>query len=217
MPLFYDVSIAALRAALFSLTRWEVKGQRNVPRDGPLIIVANHLSLIDPPLVSACVSRRIIFMAKDELFSSWGGIFVRAFGAFPVRRGSLDRTAVRRAMQILEKGQTLGMFPEGKRSHNQQMNEAQLGIAMIALRSGAPILPAGISGSENVNGPQFIWQRPRITVTIGRPFSFPRAEGKLTRDHLGQTANKIMGHIAETLPPEYRGIWEHQDGDSINL
>jgi len=175
--------------------------------------VANHLSLIDPPLLSASVPRRVFFMAKEELFSSWGATFVRLFGAFPVRRGTLDRKAIRQAMQVLERGQTLGMFPEGKRSLNQQMNEAEFGIAMIALRSGASILPAGICGSENVRGTGFIWQRPRITVTIGQPFSFPRNEGKLTREQLVQATNLIMGHVAEVLPPGYRGIWEYHSGD----
>ncbi|MCL0098225.1 1-acyl-sn-glycerol-3-phosphate acyltransferase [Dehalococcoidia bacterium] len=132
MILFYAVATATMKTLLFSLTRWEVKGRENVPRNGPLIVVANHLSLIDPPLLSASVPRRVFFMAKEELFSSWGAAFVRWFGAFPVRRGTLDRKALRQAMQVLERGQTLGMFPEGKRSLNQQMNEAEFGIAMIA-------------------------------------------------------------------------------------
>ncbi|MCL0059143.1 1-acyl-sn-glycerol-3-phosphate acyltransferase [Dehalococcoidia bacterium] len=217
MILFYAVATATMKTLLFSLTRWEVKGRENVPRNGPLIVVANHLSLIDPPLLSASVPRRVFFMAKEELFSSWGAAFVRWFGAFPVRRGTLDRKALRQAMQVLERGQTLGMFPEGKRSLNQQMNEAEFGIAMIALRSGASILPVGISGSENVSGPGFIWRRPRVAVTIGQPFSFPRNEGKLTREQLVEATNLIMRHIAEVLPPGYRGIWEYQSGDQADL
>jgi 1-acyl-sn-glycerol-3-phosphate acyltransferase len=213
VPLFYPVATATMKFLLFSLTRWEVIGQENVPRNGPLIVVANHLSLIDPPLLSASVSRRIFFMAKEELFSSWGGAFVRWFGAFPVRRGTLDRRAIHQAMQVLERGQTLGMFPEGRRSLNQRMNKAEFGIAMIALRSGAQILPIGICGSENVNSIGFIRHRPRVTVIIGQPFSFPRNEGKLTRDQLVEATNLIMRHVAEVLPPGYRGIWEYHSGD----
>ncbi|MBT9158894.1 MAG: lysophospholipid acyltransferase family protein [Dehalococcoidia bacterium] len=208
MPLFYAVATATVKALLASLTRWEVKGRENVPRNGPLIVVSNHLSMVDPPLLSASVPRRIFFMAKEELFSSRGGAFIRWLGAFPVRRGTPDRRAIRQAMQVLERGQTLGMFPEGRRSLNHQMNEAEFGVAMIALRSGVSILPTGICGSENVKWPGFIWRRPRITVTIGQPFSLPRNEGKLTREQLIQATSLIMGHIAEVLPPGYRGIWE---------
>ena len=212
IPVFYAIATATMKALLVLLTHWEVKGRENVPRNGPLIVVANHLSMIDPPLLSASIPRRIFFMTKEELFSSWGGVFVRWFGAFPVRRGTPDRRAIRQAMKVLERGQTLGIFPEGKRSLNHQMGEAEFGVAMIAFRSGAPILPAGISGSENVKGPGFIWQRPSITVTIGQPFSLPRNEGKPTREQLVQATNLIMGHVAEVLPPGYRGIWEsHQD------
>ncbi|MBT9163191.1 MAG: 1-acyl-sn-glycerol-3-phosphate acyltransferase [Chloroflexi bacterium] len=213
MPLFYAVATATMKALLVSLTRWEVKGRENVPRKGPLIVVANHLSMIDPPLISASVPRRIFFMAKEELFRSRGGAFVRWLGAFPVRRGTPDRRAIRQAMKVLERGQTLGMFPEGKRSPNHQMNEAEFGVAMIALRSGVSILPVGICGSENVKGPGFICQRPSITVTIGQPFSLPRNESKLTREQLVQATSLIMGHVAAVLPPEYRGIWGCHSGD----
>jgi len=211
--LFYPVATATMKALLSSLTHWEVKGRENVPRNGHLIVVANHLSMIDPPLLSASIPRRIFFMAKEELFRSRGRAFVRWFGAFPVRRGRLDRRAIRQAMKILERGQTLGMFPEGRRSLNQQMEKAEFGVAMIAIRSGAPILPIGICGSENVKDIGFIWQRPEIAVTIGQPFSLLRNEGKLTREQLVEATNLIMGRVAEVLPPGYRGIWGDHSGD----
>lgn len=207
MPLFYTVAAATMKTLLLLLTRWEVKGKENVPRNGPLIIVANHLNLADPPLLGASIPRRIFFMAKEELFSSRGRAFVRALGAFPVRRGKLDREALRQAIRVLESGQALGMFPEGKRSLNHQMGEAELGVALIALRSGAPILPIGISGSENIKGPNFILQRPRVTVAIGQSFTLPKNEGRLTKDQLVQATNLIMGHIAEVLPQSYRGVY----------
>ena len=210
MLLFYTVATAMVKTLLRSLTRWEVKGKENVPRNGPLIVVANHLNLADPPLLSASIPRRIVFMAKEELFSSRGRAFVRAFGAFPVRRGRLDREALRQAMRVLESGRALGMFPEGKRSLNHQMSEAELGVALIALRSGAPILPIGISGSENIRGFSFIFRRPKVTVTIGHLFSLPKSEGRLTKDQLVQATGLIMGHIAEVLPQSYRGIYGDQ-------
>jgi len=217
MTSFNAISTAGVKAALFWLTRWEVTGQENVPRNGSLIVVANHLSLIDPPLLSASIPRRISFMAKEELFNAWSAPFIRWFGAFPVRRGVLDRKAIRQAMQVIEKGESLGIFPEGKRSPNQQMIEGELGVAMIAHHSGASILPIGISGSENIRWPDIIWKRPKVIVAIGRPFSLPKKEGKRTREHLIESKNQIMRHIAEILPPRYQGIWEYHIGDHTDL
>lgn len=207
MPWFYTVGTTTMKTLLLTLTRWEVKGKENVPGGGPLIVVANHLNLSDPPLLSASLPRKITFMAKEELFNSWGGIFVRAFGAFPVRRGKLGKEAIRQGMRVLENGQALGMFPEGKRGLDYQLDEGEMGVAFIALRTGAPILPVGISGSENIKGPGVILQRPRITVAIGPPFSFPPGKGKLRREQLAQATGTIMERIADVLPPGYRGVY----------
>jgi len=137
MPFFYTVCNLTMKALLLLLSDWEVEGKENVPPSGPLIVVANHLNLPDPPLLTASIPRRIIFMAKEELFRSRGGPFVRWFGAFPVRRGELDREAIRQAMEILDAGLALGMFPEGRRSPNSGLIQAEPGTALIALRSQA--------------------------------------------------------------------------------
>ena len=220
MTLFYCVATATMKALLIALTRWRVEGRENVPRKGPLIIAANHLSFIDPPLLSASIPRGIIFMAKQELFrSSLGAVFVRAYGAFPVRRGGLDREAMRQALEALQKGQALGMFPEGKRSPANQLQPIQPGVSYLAARSGASILPVGISGSEQVKGMSFILHRPHITVTIGRPFSPLCVRDKPTRSDLSQLSDLIMMHITELLPQSYRGAHNTQsnfrgkDGD----
>ncbi|MFA4835499.1 MAG: lysophospholipid acyltransferase family protein [Dehalococcoidia bacterium] len=204
---FYTAATATMKVALLSLTRWQVIGKENVPKDGALIVVANHLSVVDPPLLSASVTRRIIFMAKDELFRSWGRAFVRAFGAFPVKRGTSNRESLRQAMRILDNGQVLGMFPEGKRSLNYAMDRAELGAALIALRSGAQIIPVGIIGAEHIKGLGVIFHRPRITVTIGKPFHLSKSNDQPTRRQLVDSSDLIMSHIAEVLPPNYRGVY----------
>lgn len=206
MGLFYFAATTIMKILLITLTRWRVEGRENVPRRGPLIVVSNHLNLIDPPLLGASLPRRITFMAKQELFSSWfARTVVQGYGAFPVRRGQLDREAVRRSLQALQNGQVLGMFPEGQRSLNAQLQTPHPGVSLIAARSGVSILPVSISGSEQVKGIGFILHRPRIKVTIGRPFSLPTVEDTSTRSKLAQHSDLIMERIAELLPKSYRG------------
>jgi 1-acyl-sn-glycerol-3-phosphate acyltransferase len=168
--------------------------------------VSNHLSNIDPPLLSASVPRTILFMAKQELFEP--GLLraiVQGYGAFPVRRGQLDRVALRLAMDELKRGQVVGMFPEGSRSQTQRLQAPQPGAALLASHSGAPLLPVAITGSEQMKGFRSIFDRPRITVTIGRPFVLPEVDDRRTRARLGQQSDVIMEHIAELLPEAYRG------------
>jgi len=206
MPGFYYVGRLMVRILLPLLTRWQVKGRENIPSQGPLLVVANHLNLADPPIVGVSLSRKAIFMAKEELFRSrFSRCFISSFGVFPVHRGQMDRQALRRADKVLTDGLALVMFPEGTRSQNAQLQPAFPGSALIALRIGAPILPVGISGTERIKGLAWMLRRPRITVNIGQPFYLPAVNGKVTRLELAELANLIMGHIAELLPPAYRG------------
>ena len=209
MNWFYDVGRALIWLLLFLLTRFQVRGRENVPAQGPLLIAANHLNLADPPVLSVSISRKVMFMAKEELFRSrLSGYFIRNLGAFPIRRGQVDRVALRRAEQLMAQGWALGMFPEGGRSKNAQLQAALPGSALIALRSGVPVLPVGITGTEKIKGVGWIFRRPRITVNIGRPFSPPQVNGRLTKVELVELTDSIMEHIAELLPTEYRGNYK---------
>lgn len=193
------------RMLLFLLTHWRVRGRENMPEQGPLLIVANHINLADPPILAVSIRRKAMFMAKEELFRSrFSRFFMRNFGAFPVRRGQLDRGALRRAEQLLAQGSALIMFPEGQRSKNAQLQPAFAGSALVAVRSDVPILPVGITGTEKIKGRAWLFRRPRITINIGHPFYLPAVNGKLTRAELAQLTNFMMEHIAELLPPEYR-------------
>ena len=191
---------------MFLLTRWQVKGKENVPGQGPLLIVANHLNLADPPILGAAISRRAMFMAKEELFHArLPGYFVRNFGAFPVRRGGMNRQALKLAGQHLAQGMALIMFPEGRRSKDIRLQPAFPGSALVASHIGAPILPVGIIGTENIKGLTWWLRRPEITINIGHVFQPPPTSSKLTKIELARLTNSIMEHIAELLPPEYRG------------
>ena len=212
MPWFCYVSRVIVRILLFLLTRCQVKGRENIPRQGPLLIVSNHLSLADPPLLYLTVDRKMMFMAKNQLFRlRLIGYLVRSFGGFPVHRGQLDRQALRQAYQVLANGLALVVFPEGMRSRRGQLQPAFFGVALIASRSGAPILPVGISGTEKLERLSWLWRRPQITVNIGHPFHLPPSRSKLTRGELAELTHSIMHHIAELLPQEYRGDYADEN------
>jgi 1-acyl-sn-glycerol-3-phosphate acyltransferase len=214
LPWFYYIARGLLIGAFKLFTRWQVKGKENVPEEGPVLLVANHLNLADPPLLGVSLKRRIIFMAKEELFRSrLSAYFLGGFGSFPVHRGKLDRQALRSSQQVLADGQILVMFPEASRSRSARLKKALPGSALIACRSGVPILPVGIIGTEQLKGVSFLFRRPRVTINIGQPFSLPPVEGKLTREKLVEYTDLIMRRIAELLPPKYRGVYAGKNGE----
>lgn len=199
-----------LIADLVTLTycrRYEVVGRELVPRSGGVIVVSNHLNNADPPMIQRALSRYVVFMAKKEMIEApvIGPLF-RAWGAFPVRRGEADLSALRTACQVIQGGEMLMMFPEGTRSRSGRMGEGHPGTAMIARRTGAPILPVAITGTEGIAWPG-VFFRPRsirhIRVVIGAPFVLgvtPRVNSETLRSDTAE----IMRRIAEQLPEQYR-------------
>lgn len=191
---------------LFLFTRWRVLGRENISDEGPLLVAANHLSLADPPIMGLSINRQAMFLAKEELFRSpVPRYIVRNYGAFPIKRGGMNRDALRFAEQWFGRGKALIVFPEGRRAMEAQMVDAFSGSALIAVRNGVPILPVGIYGTEKMTGRTWWLRRPVITVNIGRPFNLPSVNGKVTKEQLAAFTHTIMGRIAELLPEEYRG------------
>ena len=203
----YYPSVWLVKFCLLAFTHFRVEGGGKVPKTGPLIVVSNHLSRADPPIISAGIPRRIVFMAKEELFRSpLMALLVKGFGAFPVRKREADRDALRRAHEVLEKGLALGVFPEGTRSKTAVLQPGMLGAAFIALRTGAPVLPVGICGTEGLRGAGFL-RHPAITINIGEPFTVAPAQGRVTRQALQDLTAHIMERIAQLLPPSYQGVY----------
>jgi len=200
---FYYPARALMRAFFTHCTRFQINGLENIPKDGPLIIVVNHASIGDPPLVGAMIPRVTLFMAKEQLFHyPVLGWIVKGFGGFPVRRETIDLNAIKLSIKVLKDNGALVIFPEGHRSKTGQLGEAYDGTGLLASRHMTPILPVGIAGTRNVVK-ALAFMRPKITVTVGKVFTAPHDQ--LSRDEVTEFTQEIMRRIAELLPPEQQG------------
>ena len=173
--------------------KFVVKGKEKVPKYGPLIVVSNHVSYLDPPIVGAAVKRHLHFMAKQELFEKkWFGYILNQMGTFPVKRGVPDKSAIRKSLNILNNDQALCMFPEGTRIKTGELGEAKPGVTLIALMSKSPILPVAIKHSDENN--------KSLQVSIGKPFLLDDYyDKKLNRDQKDEVGELIMDKIGEQL------------------
>lgn len=151
--------------------RARVRGTENLPKEGAVILAANHMSNWDPPLLACFMPRIVSYMAKEELFEHpVFGTAIRICYAFPVKRGAADRAAIKTAVQVLKGGHCLGLFPEGTRSRTGKMKKAEAGVGLIAAMTGAPVVPAAILGTDKIfaNG-GFL---PKLTILVGEPMTF---------------------------------------------
>lgn len=149
----------------------EVFGRDNIPGQGPLVLAANHQSLLDPPVLIACIPRRITFLAAAYLFKiPLVGLAVRAGGALPVDGDHGSARSVKYALSLLSRGGVIGMFPEGGLSTDGRLKPFRSGWAYFALKTGSPVLPVAIRGSRDLlPAGKYIPRRGRIKVYIGRP------------------------------------------------
>ncbi len=166
--MLYNTGRAILRF-IFLIMGLKIEGFSNIPRSGAVIVAPNHLSYLDPLLVAVAIDRPVHFMAKAELFDYkiFGKLLTRVY-AFPIKRGNADRHAIRYALQIMDEGKVLGIFPEGTRKKPGQVEHTQAGAALIALRSGAPVLPVACIGSDRTVPCGWLWP---LVIRIGEPIS----------------------------------------------
>jgi 1-acyl-sn-glycerol-3-phosphate acyltransferase len=216
MTLSQKIFLVTFRPLLKICFSWKVEGRENVPLTGPLILVANHVHVLDPILLVFTLPRWITFVAKEELFRSFFlGPWLRWAGSLPLQRGGKVREKQRileGARKALEEGMILGMFPEGARSHDGKLRKGKPGSAVIACRTDAPLLPAGVIGTDKIHGISWLWKRPGIVVRIGKPFKLPATNNKISKSQMQLLTTQLMGEIAALLPPEYRGAYEkHED------
>lgn len=202
--MFYVIARAILRVILKIGFKARVEGESNVPSEGPVILVANHLSMLDPIVLGCAIPRPVRFMAKHELFSNRLFAWVlTSLGAFPVRRGQADREAFHKALEVLLKGQVLGIFPEGTRSLTGRLQAPYSGAVILAEKTGAPIVPVGIVGTDKILRKGAVLPRPgRISVRVGRPI-YASCLSQEPAQEAGRTAvdlkSVMMQHIAELI------------------
>ena len=207
MAVFYDLNMAWVRALIFIVCGRDIKGRENVPRKGGFILAANHLNNADPPILTGATPRRIAWLTKAEWFKTpVAGLMFRMGGMIPVRRFEADLQALRRSEQALKAGRVLGMFPEGTRSRTGGLARGEPGTALIALRTGALIVPVAIWGTENVKLPRDILRRTHACVRFGKPFTLPAAR-RITKAEVEAGTETIMREIAALLPPQYHGVY----------
>jgi 1-acyl-sn-glycerol-3-phosphate acyltransferase len=191
----------------------KVEGREHVPSDGGAILVSNHLNNADPCIIPGALNRRVITMAKKEMFK-WPvvNVLFKMIGAFPVDRGGADLGALREAQRTVSSGTLLLMFPEGTRSRDRQLHRGFPGSALVAYRTGAPMIPVAITGTEKLKWPLLFFKPflgPRVTMRFGKPF-YPPAVDRITSEAAKTATDDLMLHIAELLPPEYQGEYRER-------
>ncbi len=191
--MFYAITKIIFKVVFKILLRLEVSGTENIPAKGPLVIASNHLSLLDPPVLGTAATRKVNFMAKQELFVPILGDIYKALGAFPVKRGGADRNAIKHGLDILQRGDVLAIFPEGTRSKTGNLGKAEPGALMMAGKAQAVIIPACIAGTD-IKRCGRLW--PKVKVVFGKPMYFPEGQ-TINKELLKELTDELMQRIAE--------------------
>ena len=196
----YRLSLAILRALATAAWGFRRTGIDLIPASGPVMIASNHISNWDPILIALGCRREVYFMAKDELFGNpLVAVIVRALNAFPIRRGVLDRRALRTASRLLADGKVLLMFPAGTRNRNGEMGDTKSGVGFLACKHEVPVVPAYITCPNSLA--RALFNRRRMAVTFGPPIAASKA--KSSDDY--RAFSKEIADKIERLKPEVDG------------
>jgi 1-acyl-sn-glycerol-3-phosphate acyltransferase len=212
------LAIALLRPLFNALVQVQVEGLDNIPAAGPTILMINHVAFLDPVILIACVRRRILPMSKIENLKLPGvNLLIWLWGAINVKRGEVDRAALRQAIEALKAGHLLLMAPEGTRSKSGELQPPHDGIAYVATRTGALVIPVGIVGTPQIGKNWKRLKRTHVHVTLGCPFYFETAGARVGREELSLMTREAMYQLAAVLPPQQRGTFANLRQASTRL
>lgn len=213
--MLYWVARSVLRLINRVFFRWRIIGVENFPAAGGAILASNHVSALDPFIAGTAIARKVHFMAKEEIFASSPVVafLAKKVAAFPVRRGEADRQAIRTALRLLTAGEVVGIFPEGTRSSDGQLQQAQTGIAFLARKAGVPVVPVAVRGTESIMPKGAKLPRPsRVKVLIGKPIYAEEADRSAAttgaaaeHDVLRHFSDRVMAEIARLSAEDAQG------------
>jgi 1-acyl-sn-glycerol-3-phosphate acyltransferase len=197
--MFYGAIRLAFRGAASVLFALRIEGASRFPATGPAIVVAPHRSWLDPPCVGAASRRPVRFLIAERVYEkAWARWFYRRMGSVPVRPAG--RSALRSALRLLERGELVGVFPEGRLVREDDRAELRPGAALLSVRTGAPVVPVAITGTARAWPPGRRWPRPaRIRVLVGRAIDPGPSGGRLS---VGEMLERIDASLREAAPEE---------------
>jgi 1-acyl-sn-glycerol-3-phosphate acyltransferase len=203
---FRRLTVRLVRALFPLAANFTVNGAENLPAQGAVVLACNHLTNFDVFPVQLALPRPVYFMAKAELHKNrYFDAILRQLGSFPVQRGAKDAWAMAHAREVLDKGQVLGIFPEGSRSRDHSLRTAKTGAARLALAANCPLVPLALTGTQDIF--QHGWKRAAVHVEVGKPLVPGRDDSALS------LTDALMFAIAEMLPYTMRGVYaEHPKG-----
>ena len=206
--MLYRIMRAIANFLLHLISRREYVGLENIPTAPPYIMVTNHLAVFDSPLVlTICPHTTRAFAAAKHKRNPVYAPLMTIMGSVWVRRGAVDRRALQEALDVLKRGEVLGVAPEGTRARGTYaLQKGKIGAAYLATRADVPIVPLGITGTEKIKHNLPRLRRTDVRVVVGEPFRLPES-GLVRNQKLREYTDLIMHRIAELLPEEYRGVY----------